>query len=104
MLLRPFLLCVHTIEQCRLNTDNPEFPERNTGVSASGADEDGPAAGGEATPDHRERIASDNADEAQSLGRSGTETAADLTEGNGGDPEVTQGEQAKQAASGGWRP
>ena len=29
--VRPFLLCVEAIERCRLNTDKPEFPERNTG-------------------------------------------------------------------------
>ena len=39
MLLRPFLLSVHAIELCRLNTDKPEFPERNIGSSAGGADE-----------------------------------------------------------------
>ena len=38
--VRPFLLCVGAIERCRLNTDNPEFPERYTGDSASSADED----------------------------------------------------------------
>ena len=37
LLLRPFLLCVDAIEQCRLNTDNPEFPER-IGVCSSGDD------------------------------------------------------------------
>ena len=30
-LLRPFRLCVNTIEQCRLNTDNPVFPEPGAG-------------------------------------------------------------------------
>lgn len=29
LLLRPFQLCIDAIEICRLNTDNPEFPEMN---------------------------------------------------------------------------
>ncbi|MBN2290918.1 MAG: hypothetical protein JXM70_00750 [Pirellulales bacterium] len=41
--VRPFLLCIEAIERCRLNTDNPVFPEQNTGDSDSGPDEEKPA-------------------------------------------------------------